>query len=941
MKRFVTFLLSFCTLLLIGQTPTPFASRVKSDVVKSQESNDFAHIPFKNIGPTVFSGRVSDIEVNPKDPSKFFVSYASGGLWYTDNNGTSFESTFDHEDVMTIGDFDVNWADSTIWVGTGEVNSSRSSYAGLGMYVSYDFGESWERKGLEETHHIGKVLIDPEDPQHILVAALGHLYSANKERGIYQSVDGGTSWQQQLFINDNTGAVDMIRDPNDTDILYAATWHRERRAWNFVESGEGSGIYKSSDGGDTWTIINNGFPQGDGVGRIGLSMGTVNGTSRIYALLDNYDRRAPEEKKEDEGLTKNDFKEMTDEEFKNLKKEDLKSYLSENRFPKKYTTEKVMSLFNDGKIKPSDLASYLENANSLLFDTPVIGAELYASDDGGMSWSKTHDDYLDAVYNSYGYYFGVVRVNPSNLDEVYVLGVPIIRSDDGGQTFTNIGGDNVHSDHQALWVNPQRDGHIINGNDGGINISYDAGEHWSKCNSPSVGQFYQITVDMAEPYNVYGGLQDNGVWFGPSTNEPSTRWHSTGQYPFKSIMGGDGMYTQVDTRDNITAYTGFQFGNYFRVNTTTGSRKRITPSHELGDAPLRWNWLSPIHLSIHNPDIFYMGSNKLFRSFNQGDDFEAISDDLTAGGQTGDVAFGTLTSIHESPKKFGLLYTGSDDGLVHVSRNGGYQWDDISEGLPENLWVTRVQASAHEEGRVYLSLNGYRWDDFKPYVYKSDDYGATWIPIGLDLPNDPVNVIKEDPVNENILYVGTDFGSYVSVDQGAQFYKLSEGLPHVPVHDLVVHPREHDLLIATHGRSIYKGNIEMIREFDNIKEKSLYVSAINSPRSNQLAGRKRGFYESEGKDIEISLFAKEGGSAQIQVLNDNNTVLQTHNISLHSGFNVVMMDGTIHEKMLKSLGDSYKEPSESSDGLYYLPKGTYTLKVIQGGKNIEKEMVIE
>lgn len=400
---------------------------------------------------------------------------------------------------------------------------------------------------------------------------------------------------------------------------------------------------------------------------------------------------------------------MTDEQFKDLKKEDLDTYLKDNRFPKKYSAAKVKSMFDAGKIKPMDLASYLENANSLLFDTPVIGAELYASDDGGQTWSKTHDDYLDAVYNSYGYYFGVVRVNPSNLDEVYVLGVPIIRSDDGGKTFTFIGGDNVHSDHQALWVNPNRDGHIINGNDGGINISYDAGEHWSKCNSPSVGQFYQITVDMAKPYNVYGGLQDNGVWFGPSTNNPSTRWHSTGQYPFKSIMGGDGMYTQVDTRDNVTAYTGFQFGNYFRVNTKTGSRKRITPSHELGDTPLRWNWLSPIHLSVHNPDIFYMGSNKLFRSFNKGDDFEAISDDLTTGGKKGDVAYGTLATIHESPKKFGLLYTGSDDGLVHVSRNGGYEWENISAGLPENLWVSRVQASAHKESRLYVSLNGYRW----------------------------------------------------------------------------------------------------------------------------------------------------------------------------------------------------------------------------------------
>ena len=941
MKRSIALFLFFYTCLLLGQTPTTFTDRLKSENLKSLDNNPIAHIPFTNIGPTVFSGRVSDIEVNPNDPTKFFVSYASGGLWYTNNNGTSFSPTFDHEDVMTIGDFDVNWADSTIWIGTGEVNSSRSSYAGLGMYVSYDFGKSWARKGLEETHHIGKVLINPQDPNHILVAALGHLYSANTERGIYQTKDGGTTWSQTLYVDENSGAVDLVRDPNNTEVLYAATWHRERRAWNFVESGDGSGIYKSTDGGNTWGLMTSGFPQGEGVGRIGLSIATVNNATRIYALVDNYDRRAPEEKKDDEGLSKNDFKTMSDEQFKSLKKEDLEKYLSDNRFPKKYSSEKVKSMFDTGKIKPADLATYLEDANSLLFDTPVIGAELYASDDAGLTWYKTHEEYLDAVYNSYGYYFGVVRVNPSDLDEVFVLGVPIIRSEDGGKTFKNIGGDNVHSDHQALWVNPNRDGHIINGNDGGINISYDDGAHWTKCNSPSVGQFYQITVDMAKPYNVYGGLQDNGVWYGSSTTSPSTRWHSTGHNPFKSIMGGDGMYTQVDTRDNVTAYTGFQFGNYFRVNTKTGSRKRITPSHELGDAPLRWNWLSPIHLSVHNPDIFYMGSNKLFRSFNKGDDFEAISDDLTAGGRKGDVAYGTLTSIHESPKTFGLIYTGSDDGLVHVTRNGGFQWDNISAGLPDSLWVTRVQASAHHDSRVYVSLNGYRWDDFKPYVYTSDDYGVNWTPLGTDLPHDPINVIKEDPENEDILYVGTDYGAYISLDRGNQFFKLAEGLPHVPVHDVVIHPREHDLLIATHGRSIYKGNIDMIRSYDDIKDKSLHVFAIKDQKSSQLAGRKRGFYESEGKPISVTVYAKEGGNAQIQILTESEDLLQTHNMSLKSGYNLVEIDGTIHEKMIKSLGDSYEEPSEASDGKYYLPEGSYVAKIKLGKAEASEKMKVE
>jgi len=941
MKLFFTFLFFLSSFILLAQTPSPFEARLHSDTAKSTENNPVAHVPFTNIGPTVFSGRVSDIEVNPDDPSKFFVAYASGGLWYTDNNGTSFEPTFDYEDVITIGDFAVNWTDSIIWIGTGEVNSSRSSYAGLGMYVSYDFGKNWTRKGLEDTHHIGKVLIDPNDNDHLLVAALGHLYSANDERGIYETTDGGDTWSQRLFVDQNSGAVDMVQDPDNADILYAATWHRERRAWNFVESGNGSGIYKSTDRGTSWTKLSGGFPKGEGVGRIGLSIARVNGSSKIYALLDNYDRRPEEDKDEDEGLTKDDFKQMTDDEFKNLDSKKLGKYLSSNRFPKKYSAESVTTMFNNGKIKPADLATYLENANSLLFDTPVIGAELYVSEDEGATWNKTHEDYLDGVYNSYGYYFGVVRVNPSNIEEVFVLGVPIIHSTDGGATFKFIGGDNVHSDHQALWVNPNRDGHIINGNDGGINISYDDGENWIKCNSPSVGQFYHITVDMATPYNVYGGLQDNGVWMGPNTYSAGTRWHGSGQYPYKSIMGGDGMYTQVDPRDNATTYTGFQFGNYFRGNTQTGKRKRITPSHELGDAPLRWNWLTPIHLSVHNPDIFYMGSNKLFRSFNQGDDFEAISDELTNGGQKGDVAFGTLSSIHESPLKFGVLYTGSDDGLIHVSRNGGFNWENISDGIPDSLWITRVQASSHDEARVYASLNGYRWDDFNPYLFMSEDFGQTWHAIGTNLPNHPINVIKEDPVNEDILYIGTDYGAFISFDRGVEFHKFSADLPHVPVHDIVIHPREHDILLGTHGRSIYKGNVSALRSYEDIKDDELYVFDIDTQKSNQLAGRKRGFYESEGKPIQVQIYAKDKGNIQIQILNASDQLLQTHNVQLKSGFNHVEINGTIHDKKVKSLGKDYKEPSKSSDGLYYLPMGKYNVTLVQGKKKIKTEMLVE
>ena len=431
------------------------------------------------------------------------------------------------------------------------------------------------------------------------------------------------------------------------------------------------------------------------------------------------------------------------------------------------------------------VTEYLEDANSLLFDTPVTGAEVYRSEDGGKTWNRTHDDYLEDVCYSYGYYFGLIRVSPHNPEHVYIAGVPVLRSEDGGKTFKSINKDNVHVDHHALWIDPNNAKHLVLGNDGGVNISYDNGETWFKANSPAVGQFYTVSVDMATPYNVYGGLQDNGVWKGSSSYEYSRRWVQAGKYPYERLLGGDGMQVAVDNDRFSSVYTGFQFGNYYRISRG-GEATYIQPKHSLGERPLRYNWQTPIHLSVHNDDILYMGSNKLHRSMDKGDKMQAISDDLTKGGKEGDVAYGTLTSIHESPLKFGLIYTGSDDGLIHITKDGGLTWKLLSGKLPQDLWVSRVQASSHKESRVYASLNGYRWDDFGSYLYVSDDYGSTWKKIGTDLPHEPINVVKEDPVNENLIYVGTDNGMYISLDGGTSFMKMTGGLPAVAVHDLVI-----------------------------------------------------------------------------------------------------------------------------------------------------------
>ncbi|MDX1666338.1 MAG: glycosyl hydrolase, partial [Saprospiraceae bacterium] len=844
---------------------------------------------------------------------------------------------------------------NTIWLGTGEVNSSRSSYAGAGIYKSTDGGKSWTYHGLPETHHIGRILLHPDDPNTAWVAALGHLYSPNPERGVYKTTDGGRSWRKTLFVNEDAGAVDMIMDPDDPNTLYAAIWERTRRAWNFVESGEGSGIYKSTDGGENWMAVTgskNGFPSGEGVGRIGLAIAKVEGENVLYASLDNYFRRPREEVSDEDVLTKDRLREMNAEEFLQLENYVVTEYLRENRFPRKYDAESIKKMVENGEIKPVALVEFTEDANSLLFDTEVIGLEVYRSTDGGKSWERTHDDYIDQVYNSYGYYFGQIRVSPLDPDRLYVMGVPILRSGDGGSTWTSINQENVHVDHHALWVSPDRPGHLILGNDGGVNISYDDGETWIKCNSTAVGQFYAVAVDMAEPYNVYGGLQDNGVWKGPSNYDYNRSWEGEGHYPYEQIMGGDGMQVAVDTRDNTTVITGFQFGNYFRIDTKSRRSTRITPQHELGDRPYRWNWQTPIHLSSHNQDILYMGSNMLHRSFNQGDDWEVISDDLTKGGRKGDVAFGTLTTVHESPLQFGLLYAGSDDGLIHVSRDGGHSWQRISDGLPQNLWVTRLQASAHDKSTVYASLNGYRWDDFNPYLYVSRDYGQTWQRIGLDLPIEPINDVHEDPVNADILYVGTDHGLYTSLDGGDTFQALGHGIPAVAVHDVLVHPRENDLIVGTHGRSIYKGNVAELQQLTpELMQEDLHLFALESPRASSRWGNTfADWMDPFEPELDIPLYARSQGTATVRIHHGEDLLLHTFQAEVVAGLNYLEYDLSIDEEAVEAyqaaLNEKVKkdqkpiELEKADNGKYYLQEGKYTVTVYIGEteKNVSLEI---
>lgn len=935
--------------MAVAQNPaaTPAEARLAGFEQRQQliQQSIVNAIPFRNVGPTVMSGRVTDLAVNPDNPNEFYVAYASGGLWHTTSNGTHFEPLFDHEAAMTIGDIAVNWEAGIIWVGTGENNSSRSSYAGTGLYKSSDGGQTWTHIGLPESHHIGRIVLHPTDPNTAWVAVLGHLYSPNRERGVYKTTDGGDSWKHTLFVHEDAGAVDLMIDPQDSQVLWAALWERTRRGWDFTESGVDSGIYRSDDGGETWSKLTteaSGFPTGQGVGRIGLAQYRTADRQVLYAILDNQNRRPSPVADRSDDLSKDDLRDMTAAAFLALDEAQIAGYLKRNRFPKKYSVAFVKAGVKAGTLQPNDLVTYLEDANALLFDTPVIGLEVYRSTDGGKTWEKTHKDYIDNVYNSYGYYFGQIRVAAHDPNKVYIMGVPILRSDDGGATFKSINGDNVHVDHHALWVNPNLPGHLINGNDGGVNISYDDGQTWFKCNSPAVGQFYAVNVDMAEPYNVYGGFQDNGVWVGPSTYRAGTEWHSTGEYPYRGLLGGDGMQVAIDSRDNNTIYTGFQFGYYYRINKATGKRKFIRPQHELGERPLRFNWQSPIHLSQHNQDILYFGANKVFRSLNQGEDLKAISGDLTRGGQMGDVPYGTLSSIHESSLQFGLIYVGSDDGLVHVSRDGGLNWVRISDGLPATLkyhWVSRVQASQHEEGRVYLALNGYRFDDFGAYLFVSEDYGATWAAIGQDLPAEPINVVREDPENPNLLYVGTDHGLYVSLDRGATFMAMNNGLPAVAVHDLVIHPRDKDIVVGTHGRSIYIADVAHLQALTaEMRAQPLHAFEVDEVRHSERWGtRYNAWSDFNTPAVTIPFYCAEAGKVKIEVA-DGKKVLVSVAFDAQQGLNYFRY-GLQYDMDADPATPSASDPLRN--GVTYLEPGKYDIRVKRKKETVSTSLIIK
>jgi photosystem II stability/assembly factor-like uncharacterized protein len=733
----------------------------------------------RSIGPANMSGRIVDVAVYEKRPSIMYVASASGGLWKTVNNGITFQPVFERESSVALGAVALAQSNPEIvWVGTGENNARNSVSWGDGVYKSTDGGKTWKNMGLKDSQHIGRIVIHPTNPDIVYVAALGHLWGPNKERGLYKTSDGGKSWKQVKFINDDTGFIDLVMDPSDPEVLYAAAYQVRRDVFSggnpVVQYGPGSGLYKTSDGGKSWQKMTVGLPK-RALGRCGLSVYRPD-PKVVYAVVQTDLTPTP-----------------VAGQAANLKE--------------RIVAEDEAGTKVKRKIIPDD-------------------GGIFRSEDGGKTWT-----YLNSLCPR-PFYYGQIRVDPNDDRRIYVLGIQFHVSSDGGKTFKNgIPPGKVHSDHHALWIDPRDSHHLVLGGDGGLYFSYDRIANWEHLLNLPVGQFYAIGVDMRKPYRVYGGLQDNGSWGGPSATLDRAGITVADWF---QILGFDGYYCQVDPKDVDTVYCEGQYGILRRVNVRTGEQKDIKPRLETPakgkkkglktniEPPLpketpefRFNWSSPILLSPHNDKTLYYGSNFVFRSRNRGDKWTIISPDLTRGKPGPSQSTGhTITTVAESPLKAGLLYVGTDDGKVHVTQDGGDNWTDLSENLPlpPRRWIARLECSPFDEGTAFLSVDRHRNHDRAPYLFKTTDYGATWKALVNNLPaGGPVHVIKADPRNRNLLYVGTEFGLFLSLNAGA-FWHKHPGLPTVPVHDLVVHPRDRELVIATHVRSIYVMDVAPLQD---------------------------------------------------------------------------------------------------------------------------------
>ena len=743
------------------------------------QSSPYRAIPWQYLGPTNISGRATDVAVAERGGARrVYGAFATSGVWKTDDNGSSWQPVFDHQASTSIGDLAVAPSNpDVVWIGTGEANLFRASMAGVGIFKSIDAGRTFTHAGLSDTQTIARIVVHPTNPEIVYVAASGHEWTDNETRGVFKTTDGGRTWSKVFYRSPRTGAIDLVMDPSDANTLYAAMWQRVRRKWSDprVEPGYSEGgVWKTTDAGKTWTDASTGLPPAQFRGRIGLDV-SVSNPNVLYAFVDNYDQGRPAREGERDAYT-----------------------------------------------RP-------------IFEARIKSAEIYRSDDKGRSWRQVteNNDFMMGHSGTYGWVFGQIRVDPSDENTIYTLGLALNVSRDAGKTFAPLRG--MHGDHHGLWIDPKNPTVLINANDGGIYLSQDAGKTWNYAARAGGVQFYNVTLDNSTPVRAFGSVQDYGSRRGivdlskGRDKIPAVEW--------SNAPGGEGSHHAIDPSNNDVIYSHGFYGNFTREDLGAQAAAAKDPGQSPGrgrgrgrvgvtdirppadGTELRAQWMAPVIASMHDPATIYVAFQFVFRSRDRGDTWERISPDLSSNDpahmllkSSSAIPYQTIVALAESPKRADVLYAGTDDGRVHVTADGGKTWTELTSALPVRKWISRITPSRHTEGTVYLTQRGREDDDFAPYIYKSTDNGKTFTSIAANVPAGPVSVIREDPIDPNRLYVGTDFGAFVSADGGRAWQVLGSNLPSTQVSDLQVHPRDHVIVISTYGYGMWAMDALKVRE---------------------------------------------------------------------------------------------------------------------------------
>lgn len=850
---------------VIEKTPADLRQKWYNEFLEMKDNSVYKQLSWQFVGPTNISGRMTDVEVvTPKGENyTIYVAGASGGIWKTENEGITWKPVFEHGMSTAFGDLALDPQNQkTIWAGTGEANIFRSSNAGAGIYVSKDGGENWEHKGLINTNTIARILVHPKNSDVVYVAAGGNEWTNDKERGVYKTTDGGESWEKILYVDQKTGAYDLVMDPSNPDVLYASMWQRIRKKWNDPRTEpdyKETGLYKTTDGGKKWKKINTGLPAPEHRGRIGIDLCKAQ-PNTLYAFIDNYEKLEESD----------EFNESVD----------------------------AYGRPSSGRIK---------------------GATVYRSDDGGENWRQVSEQnsYMENLSGTYGWVFGQIRVDPVNPEKIYVMGLYLNVSEDGGKTFNDLPG--MHMDHHGLWIDPENTNYLVNVNDGGVAVSYDGKNFRTFYNNLPLVQFFNVGIDMSEPFKVYGSVQDHGSYWGAV--DLSRGRDRVSPVEFEYAPGGEGSNHVINPENPDEVYSAGFYGTITKTDMKSFNSENIMPPVPEDVDNLRGQWLAPFILSPHNPGIVYHGTQFVHRSMNAGKSWERISPDLTYNNEDmkGDIPYQTIFTISESPLKFGLIYAGTDDGRVWVTKNSGTDWSEINKGIPYRKWVSQMVASSYAEGRVYMTQNGKRDDDFAAYIWKSEDYGQNWESIKANIPYGPVNVIREDPKDENILYVGTDYGVFVSTNRGESWDALTGSLPTTYVHDLQIHPRDDMAVIATHGRGIWVLDVRLLKQVSKAKDSDDAAAIMDIPA---VTAPGRYYFMRNAGGMRAPFYLKSDGEIEWRINNADGTEI-------------------IVEKQDAIAGLNYLEWNLMDKDEEAVKAGSYTLTISGDGFEVEKEFEVK